>query len=149
MDIRAVIDTNVWISALLNPHGFPAKLRQSFENGLFVPVVSEPLLLELAEVLSRPRIKDKYGISSNDIEELLVLIEERSDHVMLAGDIAVCRDKNDNFIIETAIKGAAAYLVTRDDDIKFDPTIAAFLSKQGIGVYSVARFLSFLQKSRH
>jgi len=146
VEIRAVIDTNIWVSALLNPHGFPARLRQSFENGLFEAVISEPLLLELAAVLSRPRIKDKYNIASTDIEELLVLIEERADHVILSGDIAVCRDTNDNFVIETAIKGAAPHIVTRDDDIKFDRSVAVFLSAHGISVSSVARFLSLLQK---
>lgn len=34
--IKAVIDTNVWISALLNPYGLPAKLRQSFEKDMFL-----------------------------------------------------------------------------------------------------------------
>ncbi len=112
MAVRAVIDTNIWVSSLLNPFGFPAKLRKSFENGDFLAVISEPMLAELAEVLGRPRIKDKYGITDADIEELLILIEERSEHVMLSEDVVICRDKDDNFVIETAIKGKAGYLVS-------------------------------------
>ena len=77
MGINAVIDTNVWISALLNPHGHPALLRASFEAGKFQAVISPPLLEELVDVLQRPRIKDKYRIRPEDIEELVVLIEER------------------------------------------------------------------------
>lgn len=67
MAVRAVIDTNIWVSSLLNPFGFPAKLRKSFEDGVFLAVISEPMLAELADVLSRPRIKGKYGISDADI----------------------------------------------------------------------------------
>jgi len=126
--IKAVIDTNIWVSAILCPSGFPAKLRESFADGIFHSVISEPMLLELAEVLSRPRIKEKYGISEYDIQELLILIEERSEHVMLSGDVAICRDKDDNLIIETAIKGQANYIVTRDDDIKSDKKVSSFLS---------------------
>jgi putative PIN family toxin of toxin-antitoxin system len=47
-------------------------------------------------------------------EELLVLIEERSDPVLLSGDVTICRDSGDNMVIETAVKGRAEYLVTRD-----------------------------------
>ena len=79
MAIKAVIDTNIWVSALLNPFGFPAALRKSFAEGVFQCIISEPILLELAEVLNRPRIKDKYGLTVKDIQELLILIEERSE----------------------------------------------------------------------
>ncbi|MBI5214002.1 MAG: putative toxin-antitoxin system toxin component, PIN family [Nitrospirae bacterium] len=103
------------------------------------------MLAELADVLSRPRIKDKYGITENDIEELLVLIEERSEHVLLSDDIVVCRDKDDNFVIETAIKGKSAYLVTRDDDIKFDKKVALFLSQHNVSVVSIAKFLPLIK----
>ena len=146
MAVRAVIDTNIWVSALLNPFGFPARLRKSFEEGFFHPIISEPLIEELAEVLNRPRIKNKYGITEDDIKGLLILIEERSEHVLLSGDINICRDSDDNFVIETAIKGQAEYLVTRDDDIKFDEKIKSFLSKYGISVPSVAKFLDIINK---
>jgi predicted nucleic acid-binding protein len=42
--IKAVIDTNIWVSALLNPTGYPAKLRKAFEQGIFEVIVSEPIL---------------------------------------------------------------------------------------------------------
>jgi hypothetical protein len=32
MAVKVVIDTNIWVSAILNPHGFPAKLRESFNK---------------------------------------------------------------------------------------------------------------------
>ena len=146
MAIRAVIDTNIWVSALLNPFGFPATLRRFFAEGAFQSVISESILLELAEVLNRPRIKDKYGLTVEDIRELIILIEERSEHVLLSGDISVCRDKDDNQIIETAIKGQAKHIVTRDDDIKFDRNVISFLAKYDIIVSTVAQFLSIIHK---
>jgi len=142
--IKAVIDTNIWISALINPFGYPAKLRKHFENGDFAAVISEPILDEIVDVLSRPKIKDKYEITPEDIRELLTLIEERAEYVLISGDINICRDKNDNLIIETAIKGETSYLVTRDDDIKFDKKVSLFLSQHGISVLTVAKFLKLM-----
>ena len=145
MTIKAVIDTNVWISALLNPFGYPAKIRKSFEKGVFQVVVSEAMLEELVDVLSRPRIREKYDITPEDIEEVLTLIEHRSEYVLLSGDIEICRDKDDNLIIETAIKGKAGYLVTRDDDVKFAKEVSDFLSNYGVSVVSVAKFLTLIE----
>jgi uncharacterized protein len=146
--IRTVVDTNIWVSSLLNPFGFPARLRKSFEEGVFNLVISELMLEELADVLNRPKIKTKYGISEDDIKELLILIEERSEPVLLSGDITICRDKDDNIVIETAIKGQADFLVTRDDDIKFDKAVSSFLKKYGISVISIAKFITHINKSQ-
>ncbi|MEW6669821.1 MAG: putative toxin-antitoxin system toxin component, PIN family [Thermodesulfobacteriota bacterium] len=142
MTVRVVIDTNVWVSALLNPSGFPAKLRTAFEKGLFIPVLSEPLVEELVEVLHRPRIRNKYDLDEKDIRELLILIDERAESVLLSGTVDICRDKDDNLVIETAIEGKAKYLVSRDDDIKLDTKIASYLLDHGITVVSVAKFLA-------
>lgn len=147
MAVKAVIDTNIWVSAILNPHGFPSKLREGFKKELFKTIISEPMLEELAEVLSRPRIKDKYGITEKQIKELLVLLEEKSEHVVLNGNIDVCRDKDDNLILETAIKGRADFIVTRDDDIKFDKKVSDFLFKYEILIATVAKFLSLIHKA--
>jgi putative PIN family toxin of toxin-antitoxin system len=147
MAVRAVIDTNIWVSALLNPFGFPAKVRKAFEDGLFRAVVSEPILEELVGVLNRPRIKDKYGLEAEEIRELLILLEERTEGVFLKGDLVLCRDPDDNFIIETAIKGQVQYLVTRDDDIKWAPEVIEFLEKSNIKVITVDKFLSILSRA--
>ena len=144
MAFRVVIDTNVWVSALLNLAGYPAKIRKAFEEGLFETVISEPILKEIADVLSRPKIKDKYGIIEADIQELLILIEERSEHVLVSGDVSICRDKDDNFIIETAVKGKAKYLITRDDDVKSDKNVSNFLLQSGISVLSIAKSLKLI-----
>jgi len=145
MTVKAVIDTNIWVSALINPFGFPAKLRKAFEKGLFQPVISDVMIEEIVEVLGRPRIKDKYGIQEDDIEELVFLIEERSLPVSVSGSIKLCRDKDDDLIIETAIVGKAKYLVTRDDDIKFDPALASIVSEYGVVITTVSGFLSAIQ----
>lgn len=144
MAVRAVIDTNIWVSSLLNPTGYPAQLRRKWEEGKFKLIISDPLINEFIDVLSRPRIRDKYGIKQEMILELFLLIAQRADHVSVSGAISVCRDKDDNIIIETAIKGEAAYLVTRDDDVKTDEHVISFLKSYHISVLSVAEFLKVI-----
>ena len=146
MTVKVVIDTNIWVSALINPFGFPAKLRKAFEQGLFQPVISESMIEELVEVLKRQKIKDKYEITEEDIRDLVLLIEERSLPVLVSGSVKICRDRDDDFIIETAIVGEAQYLVTRDDDIKFDPALSSMLSEHGVTITTVSRFLSAITK---
>jgi putative PIN family toxin of toxin-antitoxin system len=51
--IRAVLDTNIWVSAILNPAGFPADILKSFRQGDFLAVISEPIISEIADVLSK------------------------------------------------------------------------------------------------
>jgi len=67
MPRRVVVDTNVWVSALLNPRGFPAQVLEALKRRQFIPVLSPPLIEELREVLARPRLR-RYGIRDEDVE---------------------------------------------------------------------------------
>lgn len=140
VSIRTVIDTNIWVSALLNPRGVHARLVKYFEEGAFHVIVSEP-------ILNRSMIKEKFGIDESEIRELMILIGERTEHVTVSGDVNICRDKDNNLIIETAIKGNAGYLVTGDDDVKFGKEVSSFLDRYGITVLTVQKFLDVIEKS--
>lgn len=52
-----VLDTNVIVSALLSPHGKPAKILGQVLNGTFRLCVDERILSEYNEVLLRPKFK--------------------------------------------------------------------------------------------
>ena len=67
MNIVAVIDTNVWVSAFLNPGGYPARLIEAGKEGAFHIVSALPLLDELQDVLHRPRIRKIRHITDEDI----------------------------------------------------------------------------------
>ena len=140
----ALLDTNVWISALLNPHGPPARLKDAWLQGKFEVVVALPLLAEIGEVLRRPRIKRKYGIREEEIVRYLRLIAARSVRVPVTGQITVCRDPDDNFILEAAVAGKATFIVTRDDDLKRDLELIQHMQKHGVQVVSVSYFLDIL-----
>jgi putative PIN family toxin of toxin-antitoxin system len=158
-----VVDTNVWVSALLNPSGFPARLLRAFLEGQFTPVVSQELIQELADVLSRPRLWRTLTRRLSRLDTRLALIilpiyqfvaamllhtfGQAGHWVELRGDTQWCRDPRDNIFLETALRGNARYVVTRDDDLKRDPELIAQMESHGIQVVSVQQFLDILSGS--
>ena len=70
-----------------------------------------------------------------------------AERVTLKGNTKLCRDPDDDIIIETAIRGRAKYLVTGDKDITNDKTVLSFLSRHGVSVISLSRFLAIIDKA--
>jgi hypothetical protein len=54
--VRAVLDANVLISAILSRRGSPARLLLAWQAGAFELVVSPKLLAELARALAYPKL---------------------------------------------------------------------------------------------
>jgi putative PIN family toxin of toxin-antitoxin system len=140
----ALLDTNVWVSAFLNPHGAPAQLRQAWQAGEFRVIIALPLLEELAEVLSRPRLTRKYSIDPGEVQTFLRLLSDRGQMVFPAGDLQLCRDPDDDLVLEAALLGQAEFVVTRDDDLKADADLVAALLARGVRVVTVQTFLNEL-----
>jgi len=55
--VRAVLDVNVLISAILSPAGAPAGLLLAWQTGAFELIVSPALLAELARALGYPKLR--------------------------------------------------------------------------------------------
>jgi hypothetical protein len=145
--LRVLVDTNVWVSALLNPHGFPAQVLEALRADQFEPILSEPLLDELLDVLSRPRLVKKYRLEPRDIAELATLLQEKALNVEPRGQLHLCRDPRDDVVLETALLGKADYAVSRDDDLKRDVELMQFMQQHGVTVVSVSQFLRLLSAS--
>jgi uncharacterized protein len=140
-----LIDTNVWVSAFINPRGYPAKLKDAWLSQQFQVVVSIPLLDEIADVLARPRIRNKYHIDSAEVNEFLRLLSTQAITVVTTGQLHLCRDPDDDLILETALLGQARYAVSRDGDIKGDQELIAQMQANGVMVLSVQQFLERLE----
>lgn len=67
--MRAVLDPNVVISALLSPSGAPAAVLRAWENGEFEVVISSSLLDELARALAYPKLRRR--ITEEDARSVL------------------------------------------------------------------------------
>jgi putative PIN family toxin of toxin-antitoxin system len=118
--LAALLDTNVWVSAFLKPNGPPGQVVAAWGDDEFSVVTSLSQLSEIAEVLSRPRLVRRFRYPHRDAEAFVRLIAARATIVQTTGELQICRDPDDDHIVEAAIGGNARYLVTRDDDLKRD-----------------------------
>lgn len=89
--MRAVVDTSVWVSAVLNPSGPPAHVLEALQDGRFSLVTSEPLLAELADVIVRPRLVRRYNLTTEKVTAVLRVLRE-SELTEVTGTVRVCRD---------------------------------------------------------
>lgn len=78
---RVVVDTNVWVSAAIEPLGPPAKVTGAVTQGPFVLVLSAPLLEELSRVLRRPRLVRLHRRTPAEIDQLVADLRESCEWV--------------------------------------------------------------------
>jgi uncharacterized protein len=111
---KVIVDTNILVSILKGSVNL-APIYAAFRNDKFILVVNQPLLKELAFVLSRPRLK----INSADVRELFRVIKLKAFYVKNSSELRVtaCRDPKDNFILELAAHANADFIVTGDKDL--------------------------------
>jgi putative PIN family toxin of toxin-antitoxin system len=103
--MRAVIDTSILIRALIKPEGTVGPVLRSLAAGAYTIIYSEPLLKELLAKLALPRIRDKYRIDEEAVEILLEVFALRGELVLPDRTVPVCRDPNDDMLIEAALAG--------------------------------------------
>ena len=70
--MRAVLDANILIAALLSRSGAPAEIVDKWLGGAFELVVSEALLSELERALAYPKLRRR--ISASDASEFASLL---------------------------------------------------------------------------
>lgn len=109
--IYAVIDTNVFVSALLskNPESYPLLVLSNIYRGSIIPVFNGEILSEYREVLSR----EKFHFNSQDIEEALRTITTFGlslDRTPVTDE--VFPDAKDIVFYEVKMSKDDAYLVT-------------------------------------
>lgn len=116
---KAVLDTNILVSAFITPRGIPAQLLQAWRAEDFDLVTSPPILEELREALSRPKLQRLYHLSPEDIRDYVTLLAQVA--IAVSGTRAVSapllRDPDDRLILAAAIGSKSDYLVTGDKDL--------------------------------
>jgi len=115
--MRAVIDTNILLSGLIRPRGVPGAILRALRDGRVVPVLSPAILEEIASVLSRPGLQEKYGVDEAAVETSLRFLVTRGELVEPTVEIRRCRDPRDDMFLEAAVASSADRLVSGDKDL--------------------------------
>ena len=114
--VRAVLDTNVAVSALLFHSGALSWLRGAWRHGSIRPLVSRETTAELIRILAYP----KFALNADDRRDLLddyLPYCQTVDVPVPPPAIPECRDPFDRPFLELALAGRADALVTGDSDI--------------------------------
>jgi putative PIN family toxin of toxin-antitoxin system len=137
--VRAVLDANVLISAVLAPAGAPAKLLRLWLDGAYELVVSPRLLAELDRALAYPKLRAR--VPAQDATELLELLERHAEVVpdpLGYPQTVRSSDPGDDYLIALAaaegamlVSGDSHLLAIADDVPVLSP--AAFLARLGQG----------------
>jgi len=115
--MRVVVDSNILVSALIRPQGRVGAVLHHVRQGNYTLLYAPALLEELVDVLTRPRIRDKYGITEDDVKAVLALFLLRGEAVVSDMTITACRDPKDNKFLEVAVVGEADVIVSGDEDL--------------------------------
>lgn len=140
--MRAVVDTNILVRAVIRPTGAVGPVLMRLRQGDYILLYAQPLLEELVDVLNRPRIRDKYQLTDQDIQTVIGLILLRGEAVLPQERITACRDPRDDKFLEVAVAGEANVIVSGDDDLLVLHSFAV------IPILSPAAFLRMLDADK-
>ena len=133
---RVVLDTNVYISALLFG-GLPGDLLEVAFLRSFRLIVSPALLDELDE-----KLHEKFGVSREDVGllrarlESVSLVVEPGERLHVIAD-----DPDDDRVLECAVAGEAGFIVSGDRHLL---KLGVY---QGISIITVRQFMEVAEVS--
>ena len=132
--IRAVLDTNVFVSTFLIPERLN-RLVDLILKKSFLWLISQDILAEYLAVALRPL----YGLSEEKVESLLYQVKEHADWVHVRTQVAVIkRDPADDKFLACGVDGHADWIVTGDHHLLDLKTF------RGVRIGSPAEFLRSL-----
>ena len=110
--LRAVVDVNVLVSAMISPAGAPARILREWQAGAFELIVSPQLLAELERVLARPKVVARAAGAAAATVPLIkagaALVEDPPAERLVPGD------PGDDYLVALARTGRAHVIVTGD-----------------------------------
>lgn len=117
--MRVIVDTNVFVSGLINPGGAPGAVVGAVLDGRVTPVFSIETLAELRDVLTRPRLQRFFARASIEPRALLERLADIGEVLAPSAGGHDIRDPKDRpFIALAAASPTPDCLVTGDADFE-------------------------------
>jgi len=134
---NVVFDTVVFVRGLINPVGHWGRLV--FDRaGEYRLVVSSPVVAEIVEVITRPRVAALFrSLPSRDPQRVVEVLSQAM-MVTLGAVPRISRDPKDDVFLATAATGGADFLVSEDQDLLVLGTYA------GVRIVDARAFLAAL-----
>jgi putative PIN family toxin of toxin-antitoxin system len=137
---RLVIDSNVWIAALITPAGTARQLVDAVLELDIDILMSESTFAELVSRLDRPKF-DRYREPESWNSFLTALVELALWHEDAGTATGSSRDVDDDKFLALAVTGQADAIISGDRDL------LDLASHEGIPILKPAGFLQRLRES--
>jgi putative PIN family toxin of toxin-antitoxin system len=141
--LRVVIDTNIFVSALLSKKGIPARILAAWRERKFLVFTNEEAILEVERVLQELVATGKYVILKEDIESILNLL--RKDTILVPGQIdtkgSIPQDPSDEKYLSIALEGEANIIISGDKhllDLSFYQNVSIQNARQFLDTLNAA-----------
>ncbi len=108
--MQVVIDTNVIVSALINPYGVPASVMGMILEEKIELCYDSRILIEYEQVLNR----DKFGFNKVEVNALINFLKETGNAVVAIKCTATTKDPGDLPFLEVAAISKADFLITEN-----------------------------------
>ncbi len=135
---RVVIDTQVFLRAGINRRSVPGKVVFDFRDQ-YILVTSAETSAEVAEVVRRPELQQKFKTLTEAVAQELDRILTGAQQVTLEEIPAISRDPKDDIFLACAKAADAQYIVSEDKDLL---SLNPF---DGIQIINALEFLQVLQ----
>jgi putative PIN family toxin of toxin-antitoxin system len=137
--MRAVLDTNVVISAVLIRGGKEDQVLRAWQRGVFELVLSPQILDEMGRALFYEKLRKARWMTEEEVVALVRSLAQESVLVPGRVRVAVSRDPDDDKFLEAAIEARAQYVVTGDKDL------LVVKAHRGVRIVTPAAFLTTLR----
>ena len=142
--MRIVLDSNILVRAFTSSHGLAHELLLAILAGDNTLILSNEMLFEVARVLRYPRLMAVHGQTEEAIYDFTCWLRNAADIVALNRlESTPIRDRNDIFVLQTALSGEADVICTSDRDF-FEPPAYIFLASVGIAVFKDEQLIRIL-----
>ncbi len=137
--IRVVLDTNVFVSALLTPDSLPARILELILEGNLRLVISPGIIQELISVFRYPMTKKslkKHRLTDEEVADAIFKILKIAT-ITPGSEIVqdASPDPADDMVLSCALEGQADFLISGDQDL------IKIKSYEGVKIVTPATFL--------
>ncbi|NCC21829.1 MAG: putative toxin-antitoxin system toxin component, PIN family [Alphaproteobacteria bacterium] len=125
--MKAVIDTNIFVGAIMKSGGIDRKVLEDCFKGEITPLMGDALYFEYESLLHREWLYENSLLSSFEreafLDDLMSICRWVDVHYRWRPNL---RDEGDNHVVELALAGGAERIVTwnrkdfRGGDLMFD-----------------------------
>ncbi|MCX5803952.1 MAG: putative toxin-antitoxin system toxin component, PIN family [Proteobacteria bacterium] len=141
---RIVLDTNIFISAILSPRSKPASIVKLVLDGKLNLMIAPAMWKELHTVLQYPKLQalmKRNGVSMDEVKDLIHKIERIA--IVTPGNTKVNRikdDMSDNMFLACAVEARADFIISGDSHLKDVKTF------KGVRIVSPDVFMQMVNK---